>query len=87
MSRAYACRRVEEVERQVRSDGSSAIFLELRKVPHNGNMSNGRMFALADMLGNPLTRDYAERRSRWEPLMEVTQSKGDGETHPFSRAT
>ena len=52
-------------------------------IPHNGNLSNGRMFALADMLGNPLTRDYAERRSRWEPLMEVTQSKGTGETHPF----
>jgi hypothetical protein len=52
-------------------------------IPHNGNLSNGRMFALADMLGSPLTRDYAERRSRWEPLMEVTQSKGTGETHPF----
>jgi len=52
-------------------------------IPHNGNMSNGRMFALADMLGNPLTRDYAERRSRWEPLLEVTQSKGNGEAHPF----
>jgi len=56
---------------------------QILAIPHNGNLSNGRMFALADMLGNLLTRDYAERRSRWEPLMEVTQSKGTGETHPF----
>ncbi|SDR63835.1 Protein of unknown function [Rhizobiales bacterium GAS113] len=51
-------------------------------IPHNGNLSNGRMFALADLMGNPLTRQYAENRARWEPLAEVTQTKGDGETHP-----
>ncbi len=52
-------------------------------IPHNGNLSNGRMFALSEMLGNPLTRAYAENRARWEPLMEVTQTKGDSEAHPF----
>jgi hypothetical protein len=51
-------------------------------IPHNGNLSNGRMFALADLMGNPLTRQYAENRARWEPLVEVTQTKGDSETHP-----
>lgn len=51
-------------------------------IPHNGNVSNGLMFALTDRKGNPLTREYAETRSRWEPVMEVTQIKGDGETHP-----
>lgn len=51
-------------------------------IPHNGNLSNGLMFALTDRQGNPLTRDYAETRSRWEPVVEVTQIKGDGETHP-----
>ena len=30
----------------------------------------------------PLDRDYAERRSKWEPLYETTQMKGDGESHP-----
>lgn len=56
---------------------------QILAIPHNGNLSNGRMFALTDLLGNPLTRAYAETRSRWEPLMEVTQAKGDSETHPF----
>ncbi len=51
-------------------------------IPHNGNVSGGRMFALADFSGNPLTREYAEARARWEPLVEVTQQKGDSETHP-----
>ncbi|TNE75398.1 MAG: DUF3604 domain-containing protein [Gammaproteobacteria bacterium] len=52
-------------------------------VPHNGNVSGGRMFALADFAGNPLTRKYAESRARWEPLLEVTQQKGDSESHKF----
>jgi len=41
------------------------------------------MWALADFMGNPLTRAYAEKRARWEPLLEVTQTKGDSEAHPF----
>lgn len=51
-------------------------------IPHNGNISGGLMFALADFAGNPLTKKYAEERARWEPLFEVTQQKGDSETHP-----
>jgi len=52
-------------------------------IPHNGNISGGRMFSLQTLSGNPLTREYAEARMRWEPLYEVTQYKGDGETHPY----
>jgi hypothetical protein len=52
-------------------------------IPHNGNMSNGRMFEGQTYLGQALTRAYAEERMRREPLIEVTQTKGDGETHPF----
>jgi hypothetical protein len=51
-------------------------------IPHNGNLSGGRMFALQTLSGNPLTREYAEARMRWEPLYEATQMKGDSETHP-----
>jgi hypothetical protein len=52
-------------------------------IPHNGNLSNGRMFALSDSKGQPLSPSYAAQRNRWEPLFEVTQIKGDSETHPF----
>jgi hypothetical protein len=31
----------------------------------------------------PFDESYVETRSRWEPLYEATQIKGDGETHPI----
>lgn len=52
-------------------------------IPHNSNLTNGVMFALVDSKRQPLTKDYAMTRSRWEPLVEATQIKGDSETHPF----
>lgn len=52
-------------------------------IPHNGNLSNGLMFDSVTYKGKPLTKSYALTRSRWEPLYEVTQMKGDGETHPI----
>ena len=52
-------------------------------IAHNGNVSNGQMFPLVRLNGKPIDRSYAETRSRWEPLYEVTQMKGDGEAHPF----
>jgi len=55
----------------------------LLAIPHNGNLSNGLMFDDVTLSGEPLDRGYAERRSRWEPVYEVTQIKGDGETHPM----
>ena len=54
----------------------------LLAIPHNGNLSNGKMFALSTFLGDPLTREWAETRAKWEPMYEITQIKGDGETHP-----
>ena len=55
----------------------------LLAIPHNGNLSNGLMFDDTRFSGEPLTRDYALRRQRLEPLYEVTQMKGDGEAHPM----
>jgi len=51
-------------------------------IPHNGNLSNGRMFAPATVAGKTIDQHYAETRMRWEPVYEVTQIKGDGEAHP-----
>ncbi len=52
-------------------------------IPHNGNLSNGLMFSDKDFSGKRFDRAYAEARIRWEPIIEVTQIKGDGETHPL----
>jgi hypothetical protein len=53
-------------------------------IPHNGNLSNGRMFPMVEPgTSKPIDREYAEQRQKWERLAEVTQSKGDGETHPL----
>lgn len=55
---------------------------QILAIPHNGNLSNGLMFLDKTVSGKRLTRKYAETRAKWEPLAEVTQIKGDGETHP-----
>ncbi len=52
-------------------------------IPHNSNLSGGLMFPDARPDGQPLGRDYAELRARWEPIVEATQYKGDSETHPY----
>lgn len=51
-------------------------------VPHNANMSNGLMFTKNKFDGSPMDADYAAKRIRWEPMHEMTQIKGDEETHP-----
>ena len=56
---------------------------EVLAIPHNGNLSNGRMFTVETFNGKPLTKEIAAMRAGLEPLVEVTQIKGDGETHPF----
>lgn len=50
---------------------------------HNGNLSNGIAFTAETFDGGPMDAAYAALRSRWEPIMEITQIKGDGETHPY----
>jgi hypothetical protein len=51
-------------------------------IPHNGNLSNGRMFEEQQYDGKPMTREWAQTRARWEPLFEYFQYKGQSEAHP-----
>jgi hypothetical protein len=51
-------------------------------IPHNGNLSNGLMFATETPDGQPIDAEWVEMRARFEPLYEVTQSKGTSEQHP-----
>ena len=41
------------------------------------------MFTVESFDGKPLTKELAAQRIQYEPLIEVTQIKGDGESHPY----
>lgn len=53
-------------------------------IAHNGNLSNGIMFPVERAYtGKRINKSYVEQRAKWERLYETTQTKGDGEAHPF----
>jgi Protein of unknown function (DUF3604) len=53
-------------------------------IAHNGNLSNGRMFPIIESFtGKPVDLEYVQQRAKWERLYEATQTKGDGEAHPY----
>ena len=66
------------LERYIETTGSGVI-----SIPHNSNLSGGKMFASKTFHGLPITKGYALTRSSLEPIVEVTQIKGDSETHPL----
>ena len=51
-------------------------------IPHNGNLSGGEMFGPRKN-GEAYDLEYVTKRERWEPLYEIMQIKGAGETHPL----
>ena len=63
-------------------DRNREAGIEALAIPHNSNGSNGLMFRLATYAGEPLDAGYAEIRTRNEPLVEITQTKGTSDTHP-----
>jgi hypothetical protein len=60
------------------SERTGASFVS---IPHNSNLSLGKMFELQKRDGTPIDEEYARRRMKWEPIVEITQVKGDSETH------
>lgn len=63
----------------VTTEKTGASFIA---IPHNSNISKGFMFPIKDSYDKPISVQYAKNRMRWEPVVEMTQIKGDSETHP-----
>ena len=62
-------------------DTSNKTGAEFIAIPHNSNISKGYMFDRTTLEGDQITASYAKTRLAWEPIVEVTQIKGDSETH------
>jgi hypothetical protein len=65
------------------SDYEASTGGRVMAIPHNSNLSAGRMFEQARFDGSPMTPAYAQARNRWERIVEATQIKGDSEAAPF----
>lgn len=64
------------------SDTEMATGSRFISIPHNSNISKGYMFANTTLKGEAITAEYAKTRVAREPIVEITQIKGDSETHP-----
>ena len=61
---------------------------ELLAISHNANLSDGWMYPTdVDSYGRPIDATWAASRDRNERLVEITQIKGQSETHPVLSPT
>lgn len=56
---------------------------EVISIPHNANASDGLMYNDKTFDGRDMNRRHAQRRIDNEPLAEISQGKGQSETHPL----
>jgi hypothetical protein len=56
--------------------------LKTFSISHNGNLSNGVMFAPRDSFGTPVDARYAKLRAENEIATEILQTKGQSDTNP-----
>jgi hypothetical protein len=63
---------------QETSNSTGADFVS---IPHNSNISKGYMFDEVSLRGAAFTEEYIASRMKWERIAEITQFKGDSETH------
>jgi hypothetical protein len=59
-----------------------ASGIDALAIPHNMNGSGGRMFEYEYFDGGAIDAAYVAKRTRNEPIVEMTQNKGTSETHP-----
>lgn len=64
-------------------ESQRAQGVELIAIPHNANISDGRMYALSTYEGDEMNLAYAQTRMRNEPVNEVVQIKGQSMAHPM----
>lgn len=61
---------------------NAATGADFLAIPHNSNISKGFMFDTRTLRGTEFTSGYLAQRTKWEKIAEITQIKGDSETHP-----
>lgn len=61
---------------------SASTQADFIAIPHNSNISKGYMFDKRTLRGEDFSPEYIALRAKWETVTEVTQIKGDSETHP-----